>query len=312
MRPEPRRVVITGSNGLLGQKLADLLTQSQSYAVYLTSSQDEPVVPAEPASYRRLDITDRREVTRFVDDVGPSVIVNTAAITNVDGCEVNRETAWRVNVQGVENLVHAAKVNGAHLVQVSTDYVFDGRSGPYREDDRPNPLGYYGRTKLASENLLRTSGIGHTVVRTMVLYGHGRRVKLNFALWLLRELQAGKTVRVAEDQIGSPTLADDLAFGIVRIIELNKQGIYHISGPDVISRLEFARKLAKVFRLDPKLIRPVRTSDLKQAAPRPLKSGFIILKAVTDLNLSMSGSESGLQILKNQLSSHGSPVEIKQ
>jgi len=310
LKPEPRRVLITGSNGLLGQKLADLLTQSQSYSVHLTSSQEEPVLAADPAVFTRLDITDRRAVAGLVDRVTPSVIVNTAAMTNVDRCETNREQAWRTNVQGVENLVHAAKLTGAHIVQVSTDYVFDGRNGPYAEDDRPNPLSYYGRTKLASENLLRTSGVNHTIVRTMVLYGQARRVKVNFALWLVRELQAGKSVRVAEDQVGSPTLADDLAFGIVRIIELNRQGVYHLSGPDVISRLEFARRLARVFRLDAKLIGAVKTAELNQAAPRPLKSGFIILKAATELNVSMSGSESGLKILKNQLTSLGNPVEI--
>lgn len=310
MKREPRKIVVTGSNGLLGQKVADLVSQSPSYLLHLTSSQEEPVLVSDRAPYTRMDVTDRRQVSRIIDELQPDTIVNTAAVTNVDFCEMNREAAWKVNVIGVENLVHAAKLTGAHLVQVSTDYIFDGKSGPYAEDDRPNPISYYGRTKLAAENLLRTSNVGHTIVRTMVLYGHGRKVKQNFALWLVRELQEGRPVRVVSDQVGSPTLADDLAYGIVKIVELRKAGVYNISGPDVVSRYDFARELARVFKFNAKLITPVKTADFHQPAPRPLRSGFIILKAQTELNLQMSAMETGLLILRNQLSTVRHPVEI--
>ncbi len=310
MKREPRRVVITGSNGLLGQKVTELLSQSQSYSLHLTSSQEESVFPADQAPYTRMDITDRSQVTRVIDELQPDTIINTAAITNVDSCETNREAAWRVNVNGVENLVHAGKLAGSHIIQLSTDYIFDGKSGPYSEEDRPNPIGYYGRTKLAAENLLRTSNVGHAIVRTMVLYGQARKVKPNFALWLIRELQEERSVKVVSDQLGSPTFVDDLAYGIVKILELKKSGIYHISGPDVVSRYDFAREVARVFRLNTKLISAVKTSALNQPAPRPLKSGFIILKAQVDLNLAMSGMENGLLILRNQLSTVRHPVEI--
>jgi dTDP-4-dehydrorhamnose reductase len=310
VKTEPRRIVITGSNGLLGQKIAELLSQSQSYAVHLTSSQEESTLPADGMPYTRLDITDRKQVTRVIDTIQPDTIINTAAVTNVDFCETGREAAWRANVTGVENLVHAGKLAGSHIIQLSTDYVFDGKSGPYAEEDRPNPISYYGRTKLAAENVLRTSNIGHTIVRTMVLYGHARKVKPNFALWLVGELQQERPVRVVSDQVGTPTFVDDLAYGIVKIVELKKAGVYHISGPDLLSRYDFARALARVFKFDAKLITPVKTAALNQPAPRPLKSGFIILKAQVDLNLSMSGTEAGLLILRNQLSSVRHPVEI--
>ena len=310
MKKEPRRVVITGSNGLLGQKIAELLSQSQSYSLHLTSSQESSVFPSDQAPYTRLDITDRKQVARVIDEIQPDTIINTAAVTNVDSCETNREAAWRVNVNGVENLVHAGKLAGSHLIQLSTDYIFDGKSGPYSEEDRPNPISYYGRTKLASENLLRTTNIGHTIVRTMVLYGQARKVKPNFALWLVGELQEGRPVNVVSDQVGSPTFVDDLAYGIVKVLELKKSGMYHISGPDIVSRYDFARALARVFKFNPKLITPVKTSDLSQSAPRPLRSGFIILKAQVELNLSMSGMENALLILRNQLSTVRHPVEI--
>jgi dTDP-4-dehydrorhamnose reductase len=312
VKPEPRRVLVTGSNGLLGQKVADLLSQSQSYSLYLTSSQEEPVLVSDQVPYTRMDVTDRRQVAKVIDELQPDTIINTAAITNVDFCEKNREAAWKVNVIGVENLVHAAKLTGAHVIQISTDYVFDGKAGPYAEDDRPNPISYYGRTKLAAENLLRTSNAPHTIVRTMVLYGHARKVKQNFALWLVRELKEGRPVNVVSDQVGSPTLADDLAFGIVKITELRKPGVYHISGPDVVSRYDFARELAKVFKFNLKLITPVKTASLSQGAPRPLKSGLIILKAQVELNLAMSPMATGLLILRNQLSTVRHPVEISQ
>ncbi|HLB01341.1 MAG TPA: dTDP-4-dehydrorhamnose reductase [Bacteroidota bacterium] len=312
MKKEPRRVVITGSNGLLGQKVTELLSQSQSYTLHLISSQEESVFGADTAPYTRVDISDRKQVTRFIEGFQPDTIINTAAVTNVDACETNREVAWKVNVHGVENLVHAGKLSGSHIVQLSTDYVFDGKGGPYAEDDRPNPLSYYGRTKLAAENLLRTSDISHTIVRTMVLYGQARKVKPNFALWLITELKEGRTVKVVSDQIGNPTLADDLAFGITKIVELKKSGVYHIAGPDIMSRLAFAKETARIFQLDGSLIHPQLTAALKQPAPRPLKSGLIILKAQVDLNLPMSGVESGLLILRNQLSTLRHPVEIPQ
>ncbi len=312
LRTEPRRVLITGSNGLLGQKVVELLSQSRSYSLQLVSSQEDSVFGPDTAPYAMIDISDRKQVSRVVENFQPDTIVNTAAITNVDACETNRERAWKVNVLGVENLVHAGKLAGSHIVQLSTDYVFDGKAGPYSEEDRPNPLSYYGRTKLASENLLRTSDISHTIVRTMVLYGSARKVKPNFALWLVGELKENRPVRIVSDQIGSPTLVDDLAFGVAKVVELKKAGVYHVSGPDIVSRLAFAKELAKIFRYDAELITPQLTAELRQPAPRPLKSGFIILKAQVELNLAMSGIEAGLLILRNQLSTTRHPVEISR
>jgi dTDP-4-dehydrorhamnose reductase len=204
----------------------------------------------------------------------------------------------------VENLVNSAKLVGAKVIHVSTDYVFDGKCGPYDEQARPNPLSYYGRTKLASENILLTSGIPYITMRTMVLYGVGYGVNLNFALWLIRELTEGRPVRVVDDQIANPTLADDLAFAIIKAIELERTGLYHIAGSDLVSRYDFALSLADVFDLNKKLITPIKTSSLKQPAPRPLKSGFITLKAQTDLDIKMSDVRHGLTVLKNQLSAN--------
>ncbi|MBI1806403.1 MAG: dTDP-4-dehydrorhamnose reductase [Ignavibacteria bacterium] len=299
-----KRVLITGTNGLLGQKLVELLSRSSNYTLLLTSKQERSVFEEDSLPYRQLDTTNKQDVIKTIEEFEPDVIINTAAMTNVDQCEKERELAWRVNVNSVEHLVYAAKLTGARLIHISTDYVFDGKAGPYTEQDRPNPISYYGRTKLASENVLQLSGIPATIIRTMVLYGTGYNVKMNFALWLVKNLSEEKQTPVVDDQIGNPTLADDLAYGIMKVLELERMGIYHIAGPDLVSRYDFAVVLARVFNLNKKLLSPVKTISLKQPAPRPLKSGFITLKAQVDLDLKMSNNEQGLTAFKHQIRAH--------
>jgi dTDP-4-dehydrorhamnose reductase len=295
------RVLITGSNGLVGQKLVELLSHSSNYSLILASKQSQAVFENDRLTYRQLDISERSAVRKIVDEFEPEVIVNAAAMTDVDRCETARELAWKSNVVGVENIVHSAKLVGARVIHLSTDYVFDGKNGPYDERARPNPLSYYGRTKLAGENILQTSGIPFTIVRTMVLYGIAYGAKMNFALWVLRSLSEGSRIRAVDDQIGNPTFADDLAHGLTKIIELERTGLYHIAGPDIVSRYEFALAIARAFDFDPKLISPEKTAAMKQPAPRPLKSGFITLKADTELGIKMSGMKQGIAIFKNQV-----------
>jgi len=297
-----RRILLVGSNGLLGQKVAELIVRGSATTLTLASLEDQPVRPLLSAEYTKVNITSKKEVKQLVSSCTPEVIVNCAAMTNVDACENERELAWKVNVEGLENMIEAARRTNAKIVHVSSDYIFDGRAGPYTEEDRPDPLSYYGKTKLAGENALRASGLDFFIARTMVLYGFAAGVKPNFALWLVNNLERRQTVRVVDDQFGNPTLADDLAFGIVRAIELERSGIYNIAGRDILSRYEFAVRLARVFELDPSLITPIKTSQLRQPAPRPLKSGLVTLKAEVELGVRPCTVEQGLTILKNQLS----------
>jgi len=298
-----RRLLITGSNGLLGQRLVDLLSRLSNYNVLLTSRQPKSIYGEETLAYSQLDLAKRADVRRVIEEYEPDVIINAAAMTDVDKCEAERAMAWNTNVIGVENIIGAAKLIGARIIQLSTDYIFDGKSGPYHETDRPCPVNYYGRSKLAAENLLTTSGVPHMIVRTSILYGMGTEVNVNFGMWLLRNLGEEQTVRVAMDQFGNPTLADDVAYAIIRGIELNRTGTYHIAGPDLLSRYDFAIALADLFSLNRKLISPVTSAALRQAATRPLKAGFITLKADTDLGIKMSGADRGLSIFRNQVES---------
>jgi dTDP-4-dehydrorhamnose reductase len=303
------RVLLVGSNGLLGQKVTELLQRGSTYEVTATSVEPAPVRLPAPAEYRTLDITSRRDVRATVSALSPDVIINAAAMTNVDACEHERELAWKINVEGVENLIDAARKAGSRIIHISTDYVFDGKAGPYAENDRPEPLNYYGKTKLASENLLRTSDIPFLILRTIVLYGHTPGVRPNFALWLLDSLERGTPVRVVDDQTGNPTLVDDLAYAIMAGIDLGRTGFYHVAGRNIVSRLEFARTLATVFGLNADLISPVKTAELSQPAARPLKSGLITLKAEIELGIKPATVEEGLRILKSQLQRSGRRME---
>lgn len=296
-----KRVLVIGSNGLLGQKVTELLVRGSAYRITLASRAEKPVRQLMTTEYTPIDITSKRDVKRVVHSCEPDAIVNAAAMTNVDECEKERDLAWRINVMGVENLIDAAKKNNAKIVHVSTDYVFDGKSGPYDENGRPEPLSHYGKSKLASENALRVSEIDHFIARTMVLYGYSPGVKTNFALWLIQNLERKMPVRVVDDQYGNPTLADDLAYALVSAIELNRSGLYNIAGRDIVNRYEFALAVARVFGFDAGLITPIKTSVLRQPAARPLKSGLITLKAEVELGYKPSTVEQGLTVLKNHL-----------
>jgi len=290
------RLIITGVNGLLGQKVSELAVSN--FSVLGVDIHDTPFQDKINFEYRRIDITDRKSVKDLILNYYPSYIINTAAFTNVDGCENQKELCWRVNVEAVDHLVYAARKIGSRIVHISTDYVFDGKNGPYVETDKCEPLGYYGKSKLASENVLHASDMEYAIVRTMVLYGIGRNVRPNFVTWLISQLKQRKNVTIVTDQFGSPTLVDELAAAILKIIQLNKWDIFHVSGSEIIDRYHFALKVADVFNLDKKLIKPITTAELNQPANRPLKSGFIIDKAENELVVQLSNVEDGLKKFK--------------
>jgi dTDP-4-dehydrorhamnose reductase len=296
-----RRLIILGSNGLLGQKVTELFVRGTNHQILLSSVEPAPLVPFPDLRYVQADLTSKKAVKDLFVSHEPDTVINCAAMTNVDACEKERELAWRINVGGLENIVESARPTHAMVVHVSSDYIFDGKSGPYTEDSRPDPISYYGKTKLAGENVLLASGLPFFIARTMVLYGFVPGVKLNFALWLLQSLENGTRVKIVDDQYGNPTLADDLAYGLMRAVELGRTGVYNIAGREIVNRYEFAVALARKFGLDPELVSPIKTAELKQPAARPLKSGLITLKAESELSISPSNVDEGLTILKSQI-----------
>ncbi len=292
------KLIITGVNGLLGQKLCE---QAHSkYEILGIDLHDEPFNRKIKFDYRKLDLTIRKSVKELILSYHPQYLVNTAAMTDVDGCENQKELCWKLNVETVDNIAYAARKTGTKIVHLSSDYVFDGNSGPYSEDDIPQPLGYYGKSKLASENILIAMEVEHATVRTMVLYGSGTNVRPNFVTWLIEKLKKGEPVKIVTDQYGNPTLADDLAHAIIQIIEQKKWDLFHISGSELIDRYNCALKIAEVFKLNKNLIASITTPELNQSAPRPLKSGFILDKAEAELGITMSNIEEGLKRMRKQ------------
>ena len=293
----PLKILLTGCNGLLGQRVVQCMP---AHVHIIGIDQDEQVyIHGKRFKYIRLDITDRKSVKCLIDEIAPAWIINTAAYTDVDGCETNKEICWRVNVEGVENLVKSAKKFKAKFIHISSDYIFDGKKELYKEDDKPSPLSYYGRSKLASENIVRASGIEGAILRTSTLYDIDTlKAGKNFPLWVIQNLQKRNIIKIVTDQWGNPTLARNLASAVWRIVTLNRSGVYHTAGRDNMSRYTFARRIADIFGLDDYLIQPITTTELGQAAKRPLKIGIDISKAEAELDIIMIGVEEGLKIFK--------------
>ena len=293
------RILIIGSNGMLGQRLTEFYKLSGDVELLTCSIEDKSFI--KDVEYRKLDITDVSEVKSVVMDFFPDEIINTAAFTNVDGAEKEKESAWKINVGGVKNIARYAQAIDAHVVHISTDYVFDGKNGPYSETDKPNPIGYYGRTKLASENELKVSGARFSVVRTNVLYGPAKFGRPDFVKWVVSSLRNGTEIKIVTDQFGNPTFIDDLVFGIDAIVERQAESTYNIGGKDFLTRFQFTMKIAEFFELDKSLIKPIITADLHQLAARPLKSGLVISKAKSELGYNPHSVNDALKIMQKEL-----------
>lgn len=294
------KILITGANGLLGQSVTSLFTRETDFELIQTSIEDKPSLEyGHP--YEALDITKKDDVKKLIEFYSPDVILNCAAFTNVDLCESERELSWKINVDGVKNLIIAAKRIDSRIIHFSSDYVFDGKNGPYTENSIPNPVSFYGREKLASENALITSDIRFAIIRTIVLFGVGNKVKSNFALWMIDNLKNNLPVNIVTDQISNVTIVDDLAYGTLKITENDCRGIYNIAGQDILSRYDFAIRMCEVFNFNKSLVNPVTTSSLNQAALRPLKSGLTTFKAQSELGLKTMDSLESLRLLKFQL-----------
>lgn len=294
------RILIVGSNGMLGQRLVEFYKSKHKIELLTSSVEDNSFI--NDVDYQSVDITRKEKVKKLILDFCPDFIINASGFTNVDACETNREMSWKVNVKGVEYLAQYSRVIDSKMIHISTDYIFDGKEGPYTENNTNNPISYYGRTKLAGENELRISGSKFTILRINVLYGPSKFGKPDFVRWVINSLRGKKQIKIVNDQFNNPTFTDDVVQAVSKAIEFNKEGIYNIGGPELLSRLEFTERIADYFDLDKSLITPVKTADFNFAAKRPLKSGLIILKAQTELNYKPHTIETTFSIMKEVLS----------
>ena len=258
------KILVIGT-GLLGSNLMSL---SLSRGIDIVGTYYETRPAPNRSGIYRLDKSDWVAVKSLFREHIPDVVVDTAAMHNVDECEKFQEKSRKINVIGTQNVARACKENNAKMVFISTDYVFDGKRSDYRENDTPNPLNTYARHKLEAEKIVFNTSRDFLVCRTSVLYGVGGSKK-NFATWLLSELKMNHKVNIVDDQYSNPTLANDLTHMILDLCEKNENGIFHTTGSQCVNRYEFSKIIADSFSLDSRLINPVKTEQLGQRALRP-------------------------------------------
>lgn len=299
------KILITGSNGLLGQKLVQFIIEKGKDELIATARGANRLPFAEDKyTYASMDITKKDEVMEVVAKHQPEVIIHTAAMTNVDQCETEKEACWDLNVKAVEYMVEACEANNCFLVHLSTDFIFDGEAGPYDETAAPNPVSYYGESKLAAERLLEESNIKYAIARTVLVYGIAHDMsRSNIILWVKKSLEEGKEIKVVDDQLRSPTLAEDLSIGCYLMATKQIQGVFNICGKDLLNPYEMAIKTAEYFKLDTSTMQRADASSFSQTAKRPPKTGLLIEKARTQLGYEPRSFDEGIAIVAQQLSS---------
>jgi len=287
------KIFVTGGSGLLGSKIAEISLE-KGYDVYSGYCHHKP----EFGKAVKFDLTNANSIVKAINDVKPDVIIHTAALTDVDRCEVDKDLAYKINVEGTKIIAEMARKFNYFLIYISTDYVFDGNKGLYKEEDETNPINYYGYTKLLGENFCQD----FCIARTCVIYGaKPASGKVNFVLWLINKLEKGEEVRIVTDQYITPTLNTNLAEMLLEVAERKITGIFHLAGTTRVSRFGFAKEIARVFGLDDSLIIPSRMDEINWIAKRPRDSSLDVSKAAKYLNEKPYDLRKALKILKGEM-----------
>lgn len=303
MKEDLKTVLVTGSNGLLGQKITEKVIAEKRFDLIATNRGANKFPLKEGYVFEEMDITNPERVEEVILKYRPKAIVHTAAMTNVDTCHENNGTCWELNAKATEYLASLCDSLGIHFIYVSTDFVFDGLNGPYKENDEPKPVSFYGESKLAGERFTQEMKGNWAILRTILVYGILKDMsRSNIVLWAKGALEKGKPIHVVNDQWRMPTLAEDLAEACLLAVEHQAKGIYHISGKEMMSIVELVRSVADFWNLDKSLINEISSDSLGQEAKRPKKTGFILDRAMTDLNYQPHSFEEGLEIVSRQLS----------
>jgi dTDP-4-dehydrorhamnose reductase len=298
------KVLVTGSNGLLGQKLLDHYKQFPEIELIATAKGADRYPFPGFYTYCSLDITNEAEVKAVFNSTKPEVVIHTAAMTNVDACELDQTNCDILNVQAVEYIVNASNQINAHLVHLSTDFIFDGTHGPLAEEEIPKPLSYYGLSKYKAEQLVKAHSNSWAILRTVLVYGVVKDMsRSNIVLWAKNALESGKSIQVVADQFRTPTLAEDLAQGCALAAAQKASGIFHISGMNFMSVYDLVIQVADFWNLDKSLVNLSSSEGIQQPAKRPPITGFQIEKAKSILGYQPHTFKEGLQIVSNQLNS---------
>lgn len=292
------KILITGSNGLLGQKIVKLcLDQKIEFAA--TSAGENRNKDCPSANYFTMDVTNGQEIEKVINDSKPTHIIHTAAITNVDYCELNPNECEEVNVIATKLLTDISGKNSIHFQFLSTDFVFDGEKGNYSEEDTVNPISIYGKSKADAEKYLIDGTYSNwSIVRTIIVYGTGNNLsRTNLIVWAKESLEKGAEIKIIDDQFRAPTFASDLASACVEILKREKTGVFHVSGPTTYSIFEIVSLIGNHFGYSLTNVERISSSTLNQPAKRPPKTGFDLTKAKKELNYSPKTLEETLNIL---------------
>jgi dTDP-4-dehydrorhamnose reductase len=297
-----KTILVTGSNGLLGQKITEAVLKDESFHLVATGIGLNRFTKTQGYVYAEMDICDPLQVRAVLKKYKPDAVIHTAALTDVDKSELRQEDAWRLNVESLNILTDICSDQQIHLVHLSTDFIFDGANGPYDEEALPNPLSFYGKTKLAAEEVVKNSACSWAILRTVLVFGIiSDASRSNIVLWAKNALEKGQAIKVVNDQWRTPTLAEDLATGCLLAVDHNATGIYNICGKDFMSVSELVYQVADYWKLDKSLITEVSSVTLDQKARRPVRTGFMIEKAVQDLGYKPHSFAEGLQLVNQQL-----------
>jgi len=297
-----KRLLITGTNGLLGQKLVELLRKQANVDLIATARGVNRLPVTDGYTYASLDITDQEEVNAVFDQFKPEIVIHTAAMTNVDTCETDQEGCDLLNVDAVAFIIQACEKHNSYLCHLSTDFIFDGAAGPYTEEGIANPISYYGESKLKAEQLLLASSIRWSIARTVLVYGIVPDMsRSNIVLWVKKSLEEGKTIQVVTDQFRTPTLAEDLAIGCWLLAKDEVEGIFNISGSDFLTPYEMAVMTADYYGLDKSLLQKADSSTFQQTAKRPARTGFVLDKAKKVLGYAPRTFQEGIALMAQQV-----------
>lgn len=292
------KILITGANGLVGQHLIRMLVEEGKFQIFALGKGAKriPYGKVNGVQYYDVDLINFKKTEQLIDKISPHIIVHAAAMSQPNECQAASDLCWKINVGATRTILKAAERSKSYFIYISTDFVFDGEDGPYDETAIPNPINLYGSSKLLAEEMVQLSKLHWCIIRTVLVYGNmvpgGRS---NIVLWVKDKMNAGEKIKVVNDQIRTPTYVEDLAKGILLAIMKHAKGIYHISGKDTCSPYELACQVALLLKKDPALIEPVDASTFPEPARRPLRTGFIISKAIRDLGYVPLSLKDGLR-----------------
>ena len=296
------KILITGSNGLLGQKIVKICLK-RGVDFLATSSGDNRNLECPNEFYKTMDITNQENIFSVFNAYKPTHIIHTAALTNVDYCELNPEECDEVNVKATQKLWDEAQKINAHFQLVSTDFIFDGLTGNYKETDNPSAVSIYGQSKVDAESiLLNSENDNWSIARTIIVYGTANNLsRTNIVLWSIDALTKGSPMKIIDDQFRMPTWAEDLAWGCLEICNRNKKGIYHLCGPELMGINEIVFRIAKYLGKSTDNVEIISSDTLSQPAKRPPRTGFDLSKSRAELDYNPKTLEETIEILLTEI-----------